>query len=230
MLHTYLLGWRDQDLWYYGFRAANRVRPEDDLCKVYFTNSIYVKAKIRELGLPDVIRVHKRFASKQEARAYESKFLTRVGAVRSSRWLNRHNGSSEFVPGDVVTATHRQKISKANMGKKRSEEARRKMSEKRKAFLASPAGQLHLQKMIDARKGKPVWNKGSTLTQEQKEKISLAKKGKPSKLRGSKRPPETIAKMEAAGKNRKPPSDETRKKNSDKIKAWWAAGRPPGGL
>lgn len=232
--YTYLLGWKALDIWYYGFRAANRVSPEDDLMKVYFTNSIYVKKTISEHGPPDIIRVHKLFGTKQEARAFESRFLTRVNAVRSPRWLNKHNGSSDFVPGDIVSATHRQKLSKANTGKKRSEDTKRKMSEKKKAFLATPEGQAHLKKMIEARSGKTVWNKGiSTPPYITAKQMETRKKNHPDGYKpslGRKSSEETKQKIRDAALKRGPVSEEARRLNSERVKAWWAAGRPKGGL
>jgi hypothetical protein len=82
--YTYLIGWRDSDVWYYGSRKSCK----EDIWKDYFTSSKIVPIMRKTLGEPDVIRVHKRFNSYEDAVNFETKFLVRVNAVESDRWLN----------------------------------------------------------------------------------------------------------------------------------------------
>lgn len=118
MAYTYLIGWRKLDKWYYGYR--NRDNPESDLWVEYFTSSKYVK-EFRELhGEPDVVRVHRVFPDKNSAMVYEDRFLYKVKAVRSSRWLNRGRRGIEFRSPD-----------------KFSDESRKRMSDSQKAYRAS---------------------------------------------------------------------------------------------
>lgn len=59
--YTYLIGWTKQDKWYYGVRYANKVSPDLDLWKEYFTSSNYV-TEFRNLhGEPDVVTIDKIF-------------------------------------------------------------------------------------------------------------------------------------------------------------------------
>lgn len=87
--YTYLIGWRERDLWYYGSRHANTLAPEEDLWKEYFTSSKYVEKAREEFGEPDVRLVHRIFETVEDTHRYEYKFLKRVNAKSSPRWLNQ---------------------------------------------------------------------------------------------------------------------------------------------
>lgn len=133
-MYTYLIGWRELDTWYYGVRTANTKSPSEDLWGDYFTSSDYVK-EFRELhGEPDVIRVHKVFESRESAVEYEDRFLTRVGAVKKEKWINRCNGGKKFYVEKTQTPEHvnrRKKALKGRkpgfVGKKHSPETKEKM-------------------------------------------------------------------------------------------------------
>lgn len=89
--YTYLIGWSKLDRWYYGSETSSKqkIAHPDNLWKIYFTSSRYVK-KFRELhGEPDVIEIRKIFSDPQKALYFESKILKRLGCVKSDRWLNR---------------------------------------------------------------------------------------------------------------------------------------------
>lgn len=118
MAYTYLIGWRNLDVWYYGYR--NRDNPESDLWVEYFTSSKYVKEFREKNGEPDVIRVHRIFPDKKSAMVYEDRFLYKVKAVRSSRWLNRGRRGIEF-----------------RSPEKFSMESRKRMSDSQKAYRAA---------------------------------------------------------------------------------------------
>ncbi len=87
--YTYLIGWRTQDLWYYGSRHANTMSPEDDLWKEYFTSSKYVEEARLKFGEPDVRKVHRVFESAEAAHQFEYKFLKRVNAKSNPKWINQ---------------------------------------------------------------------------------------------------------------------------------------------
>ena len=63
--YTYLIGWIDVDLWYYGRRTAEGCHPEE-LFISYFTSSKVVYDIRSEFGEPDVIRTHKFFSERNE--------------------------------------------------------------------------------------------------------------------------------------------------------------------
>lgn len=58
--YTYLIGWSEHNLWYYGVRYANSTIPENDLWVKYFSSSKYVKDIRKEFGEPDVIQIRKK--------------------------------------------------------------------------------------------------------------------------------------------------------------------------
>ena len=86
--YTYLIGWTERNLWYYGVRYANHCNPKD-LWVFYFTSSTYVK-RIRNLyGEPDVIQVRKVFKDDISARTWEYKVLKRLNVEKKNKWLNK---------------------------------------------------------------------------------------------------------------------------------------------
>ncbi len=93
--YTYLIGWRKLGVFYYGCRHAKESKPED-LWKTYFTSSKYVAEFVSRNGNPDVIKVTRVFSGRNQALAWEKRFLERVGARRSDRWLNKSNGYGSF--------------------------------------------------------------------------------------------------------------------------------------
>jgi hypothetical protein len=106
MPYTYLIGWKGQNLWYYGVRYASGCKPEE-LWKKYKTSSRYVAEAVSKYGDPDVIQIRKTFTSKKAAMRWEHKVLRRLNAVFSERWLNKtdnvaidyHGSKRNTVPG-----------------------------------------------------------------------------------------------------------------------------------
>lgn len=190
MKYTYLIGWKSLDVWYYGVRYANTKPPTDDLWKEYFTSSKYVHDFCKTHGPPDVIKIHKIFDSVDEAIHYESKFLRRVKAKTSERWLNKND---VLAPPQLVaeengffgrTHSEEQKLkwSRERTGRPLSDETKLKLKGRtpwnkgvRECF-----SEQTLQKMSEAKKGKPSWNSGKTgiFSQETLQKMSNAKAGK----------------------------------------------------
>lgn len=191
--YTYLIGWRNLDVWYYGSRSANRVEPVDDLIKVYPTSSNYVKAFVGENGQPDIVKVHKLFHTRKEANYYEGRFLKRVNAVSSKRWLNRNDGKN-FRGAEFISSETRRKISLANTGQRRTEETKEKIRN-------SQLGKKESREAVEKRK---LSNAGQTHSQETREKIRLLKLGR---KRG---PPseETRRKISLANKGKKRPRED----------------------
>lgn len=90
MPYTYLIGWSQEDKWYYGVRFSEKSSP-DDLWKTYFTSSKYVHQFVEMHGAPDIIEIRKTFSDSDSARQWESKVLRRLDVIHNDKWLNRTN-------------------------------------------------------------------------------------------------------------------------------------------
>lgn len=157
---TYLIYCTATDQYYYGSRYGKGCHPSS-LWNTYFTSSKVVKQLILEHG-KDAFKVSIRriFDTPEEARKWETRFLTRVKAAQSDKWINQHNANEKFYGnghhgnlGKKLTEEHKQNISKGQLGVKRgpfSEEHKRKISEKRKGKTHSLEVR---QKMSNSRKG-----------------------------------------------------------------------------
>jgi hypothetical protein len=88
MFYTYLIGWKNQRMFYYGVRYSKNAMV-DDLWVTYKTSSKYVKIFYEENGDPDVIQVRKIHKSKESALLWESKVLRRLKVVEREDFLNR---------------------------------------------------------------------------------------------------------------------------------------------
>lgn len=87
MPYTYLIGWSDLNLYYYGVRFAKDCSP-NDLFKTYFTSSKRVKKTILEYGNPDIIQIRRTFKDAKNARIWEHKVLKRLKVINNPKWLN----------------------------------------------------------------------------------------------------------------------------------------------
>lgn len=110
--YTYLIGWREKNVWYYGVRYK-RGCSESDLMSTYFTSSKYVHECIYRWGLPDVVQVRRKFNKKKTALLWEQKVLRRVGVLHDKKWLNRNITGAIRFDADV-----RKRMSLAKLGKK----------------------------------------------------------------------------------------------------------------
>jgi len=132
---------------YYGYRAANKTSPEDDLWQHYFTSSKVIQ-ELREQYSDDefIATVDKTFATAEEAFEYETKFLTENDCVKSDDWLNRqcfpmfNDNKGRKMP--ERSEEHRRKLSEAakgnknRLGMKHTEESKKKMRESRRKAAA----------------------------------------------------------------------------------------------
>ena len=137
--YTYLIGWSELDLWYYGVKFGKSADPALFWVN-YFTSSKYVKSLREEFGEPDVREIRKTFKSKEAASDWERKVIRRLGAVWSDKWINRGNGGHEFNPPPELRA--------------RSKTCRQKISEARKRWAAKPENRAIVMEMaLNGRKG-----------------------------------------------------------------------------
>ena len=93
--YTYLIGWSEHNIWYYGVRYAKKCNPSD-LWKTYFTSSKYVKEHTELYGDPNIIEIRKTFSYTQQATRWEEKVIRRMNCVRDGNWLNRGNARKQF--------------------------------------------------------------------------------------------------------------------------------------
>jgi hypothetical protein len=93
---TYLLHCTATDQYYYGSRYGKGCHPSS-LWNTYFTSSKVVEQLILEHGKDAFkVSVRKVFNTPQEARRWETKFLNRVKAAQSDKWINLHNADEKF--------------------------------------------------------------------------------------------------------------------------------------
>jgi len=86
--YTYLIGWSEHNIWYYGVRYAKGCQPSD-LWTFYFTSSKLVKSARETYGEPDVVQIRRTFLTEDAARNWETKVLRRIKVVVREDFLNQ---------------------------------------------------------------------------------------------------------------------------------------------
>ena len=142
---TYLIGWSNQNLWYYGVRYSRKATPES-LWVTYFTSSKHVRRVRRLYGEPDIIKIRKVFGDNAvKAKKWEETVLRRLNVRQKKEWLNisRNNSfrgaSTSWNEGltketSLTLKLTSEKISKTRKGQKASKETKEKMKAKRSTF------------------------------------------------------------------------------------------------
>lgn len=126
--YTYLIKHRPSGKVYYGFRAANKVDPEQDLWKQYFTSSLKVQQLIEETGTDSFdVEIRRIFESKEQAVSWETRVLRRCKVLTDDRWINK-NIAGYIVPTDES----RKKISEYHKDKPKSDEHKQNLSKSQK--------------------------------------------------------------------------------------------------
>lgn len=200
MPYTYLIGWPEHNLYYYGVRYAMNCHP-GDLWKTYFTSSKYVAETRKALGEPSLVSVRKTFSDGKIAAKWETRVLTRINAAKHEKFLNRTNipaAPQEKTPeqidkiaaklkGQKRTPEQRQNIANGRLNGKstlpKSDETKRRMSKGMKG-KAKPEG---FGALVSARM------KGRVQSEEERMKRKQT-------LTGKKKSPEHIAAIVAAKK------------------------------
>ena len=175
--YTYLIGWSNRDLWYYGVRLGNRCMPSEDLWQKYFTSSKLVKKYRTEFGEPDIIEVRKTFINNKDAIDWEIKVLKRLQVLKKNKWLNRSIAGA-IAPmygychpryGDITQDSVKEQISKK--AKQRYLSGIKNPMYSRKHRNESIDLMSKNRKGMTAGEKNPMYNKKHT--NETKEKISL---------------------------------------------------------
>ena len=202
---TYRITFRPTGQSYYGVRTKKHCHPEE-LWQCYFTSSRRIQQLITEFGTSAFdFEIRKTFTTKAEARAWEHRVLTRRDVVNNSQWLNENVGGKRFTTMGPLSEEHKRAVSKAMTGLKRK-----------------PLSEEAKQNISNGRKGQPAPNKGKPMSEEQKTLLSKIRSG-------SKSSNETRAKISAGLKGRVQ-SPETRSKQADAMKAYWANKKALSGL
>lgn len=101
--YTYLIGWTDYNLFYYGSRTAKDCDPKD-LWVTYFTSSKSVCRVLQYIGDPDVIVVRKTFGTdSSKCLAWEHKVLRRLQVRNNPNFLNIAESGNNFCSSGYVT-------------------------------------------------------------------------------------------------------------------------------
>lgn len=88
--YTYLIGWKELDLWYYGVKYGKDADP-NEFWKSYFTSSETVHKFIVNHGQPNVIEIRKLFGDNpKKAIKWESTALRRLNVPGNKKFLNGH--------------------------------------------------------------------------------------------------------------------------------------------
>ena len=121
---TYLIYCKPTDQYYYGSRYCTGCNP-DQLWTTYFTSSKVVKRLIEKYGTDAFIpRITRTFTTPEEALTWETRFLKRVNAVKSDKWLNFHAGDGKFRNKGGYTLSEE---TKHKMRKPKSDEHKQKL-------------------------------------------------------------------------------------------------------
>jgi len=242
--YTYLIKHKPTGKVYYGFRAANKVDPEQDLWHTYFTSSLKVQQLIEETGADSFeVEIRKVFETKEQASAWETKVLRRCKVLTDERWINQNIAGyivptkesrkkiSDFHKDKPKAEEHKEKIRQGNIGKQRPWSAKNLPTDTRgekNGMFGKHQSEETKQKIGKANKGRTAYNKGVPMSEEQKAKIRATKAANPTKLTaeqkakisarqtGTKRSEETKDRIRAAlkGKPKGPMSEEEKLKRS----------------
>jgi hypothetical protein len=188
--YTYLIKHKPSGKVYYGFRAANKVEPHEDLWKRYFTSSPKVQRLIEETGVDSFdVEIRRIFETKEQASNWEIRVLNRCRVLEDDRWINQNIAGyvvpteesnkkiSNYWKGKPKSKDQIEKIRSGNIGKNKgrtqTEEHRRKNSEANKGINNPRYGvevsEETRQKISEAKKGKQTaHNKGLPMSEEQK--------------------------------------------------------------
>ena len=75
--YTYLIGWKNRNVYYYGSKYGRGSNPET-FWKNYFTSSAQVREKRQLWGEPDIIQIRKTFSCKKRCQIWEMRVLRKI--------------------------------------------------------------------------------------------------------------------------------------------------------
>jgi hypothetical protein len=204
MPYTYLIGWSDQNLWYYGVRYAQNCHP-DDLWSTYFTSSKYVRDARKKYGEPNIIQIRKTFSNPNDAINWESRVLKKMRVGESNFWLNQ---KSDWNGGVPLSESHKKKISQSLTGRNLSPEHAVKMKMIRAEQIITDAHKKKISQTLTGRK----------LSEEHRRNLGLVNKGR-------KRSRETLEKMSKAVAGKRWINNGMEERMSRDLPSGWNYGR-----
>jgi hypothetical protein len=114
--YTYIITHIPSGKRYYGSRYGYHCSPED-LWTTYFTSSRNIHNLIKQDGRDSFKgSIRKTFATVAECRSWESRFLHKINARVNNRWINAHNGGSDFYNISKASDITRERMSKVRVG------------------------------------------------------------------------------------------------------------------
>ena len=152
--YTYLIGWSKYNKFYYGSRYAKNSNP-NDLWKNYFTSSKEVHKFREKYGEPDIIKIRKIFNCREETINWEFNVLKKLKVKSNDKWLNIAIGKPSF------------------LGKKHSNETKKRMSKPKPAGFGENVRKLHLGKKRSEQTKQNISNSKKGLTLRAKKWIFL---------------------------------------------------------
>ena len=228
MFYTYLIGWSEQNKWYYGVRVANKSEPEFDLWIHYFTSSIHVENYRKQFGEPDIVEIRKKFDDANKAILYEQKVLRRLKITDDDKWLNKHIGGDKFIlsrKGSPLTDKHKKNISKSQLGKLNHQFGRPVTKQTREKISKALIGIKRTEQQIQKLKENHASRKPNYIPPTLNKKFSDETKNKiKEKATGRKHTEETKRKLSEFRLNNFRStihSEETKKLISEKKKEYW---------
>lgn len=160
---TYLVKFKPTGQVYYGSRTKKGCQPSD-LWTSYFTSSKTVRQLIEQHGKDAFeVEIRRTFATKEQAILWEHRVLRKVDAARNPKYLNKNNGDRKFYGSTTM------------LGKKHSEDARRRMSVNSSGPKNPNWGKTFSE---ETRRKLSESHKGLRHTEESRKRMSAAQSGK----------------------------------------------------
>lgn len=176
--YTYLIGWSQLGIYYYGVRHAKKDKTlyesgchPDELMVTYFTSCKKVPEICEANGNPDIVQIRKTFDNAEAALLWEEKVLRRLHVLQKDNWLNANIASHIG-----MTAEIRNKIKESMLasGITRNDAFKARVSEVHKGKKITEKTRAKIRAKVSGKKHPQF---GTTRSRETKAKISMANSG-----------------------------------------------------
>ena len=207
--YTYLIGWSKQKKYYYGVQFGKKSNPKN-LWVIYFTSSRNVKKFREQYGEPDIIQIRKTFETAEKARLWETNVIQKMNLVTNTMWLNKTDNTSKFYfegTRGPRSPEHTEKLRKAHLGKKISDEHKQKLHE----------GRRNAKNSIEHNNAISKASKGKKHTEESRKNMQIARMNIPKEERN-------VLASNAGKMSAKKYKEDTNRQiaHSERMKRWWS--------